>query len=191
EVNSVAVSDNSGTGSSGDTRAARGAVYRVAPDGQWEQLWESRDDLPYDIVTDNEGRIIIATGNKGKIYRLDGDPLKPTLLARASAQQVTALYKDARGAVYYATANPGKLYRLTSGLAPQGTYISDVQDAKMVASWGAITWRETAAAAAAAGSAGRIEVSTRSGNSETPDEAWSPWSAAYPSSGSPISSPKA
>jgi hypothetical protein len=104
---------------------------------------------------------------------------------------VTALYKDARGAVYYATANPGKLFRLTSGLAPEGTYVSDVQDAKMVASWGAITWRGTVAAGAGAGSAGRIEVFTRSGNSETPDDTWSPWSAAYASPGSAISSPKA
>jgi hypothetical protein len=190
EVNSVAVADSSGGGSSSDSRAARGAIYRVAPDGLWEQLWESRDDLPYDVISDNEGRLIVATGNKGKIYRLDGNPLKPTLLARASAQQVTALYKDNRGSVYYATANPGKLFRLSSDLAPQGSYVSDVQDAKMVASWGAITWRGTVAANGTAGS-GRIEVFTRSGNSETPDDTWSPWSAAYVSPGSAISSPKA
>ena len=60
------------------------------------------------------GALIVATGNKGKIYRLEGDPLRPTLLARASAQQVTAFYKDARGRLYYATANPGKVFRLSS-----------------------------------------------------------------------------
>ena len=186
EVNSVSTTDSSGGGgTSSPAGAARGAVYRIAPDGLWEQLWESRDDLPYDVIADNEGRLIVATGNKGKIYRLDGDPLKPTLLARASAQQVTALYKDARGAVYYATANPGKLFRLTSDLASQGSYVSDVQDAKMVATWGTVTWRGTIPAN------GRIEVFTRSGNSETPDDTWSPWSAAYTSPGSPISSPKA
>ncbi|MGC4083833.1 MAG: SMP-30/gluconolactonase/LRE family protein [Vicinamibacterales bacterium] len=36
-----------------------------------------------------------------------------------------------------------------------------------------------------------IEVSTRSGNTETPDDAWSDWSTPYTSSGSSITSPKA
>jgi hypothetical protein len=157
----------------------------VAPDGLWDELWESRDDLPYDVVTDNQGRLIVATGNKGKIFRLEGEPLKATLLARADAQQVTALYKDSRGAVYYATANPGKLYRLSSTLAPQGTYTSDVQDARMVATWGAISWRGTVPTGA------RIEVSTRSGNSQPPDDTWSPWSVPYTGQGAPITSPKA
>ena len=60
------------------------------------------------------GALLVATGDKGKIYRLEGDPVQPTLLARAAAQQVTALYRDARGRLYYATANPGKLFRLSS-----------------------------------------------------------------------------
>ena len=88
--------------------APKGAVYRIAPDGLWDQLWESREDAPYDLAFDAENRLIVGTGNKGKIYRLEGNPLQPMLLARASAQQVTALYKDARGRLYYATANPGQ-----------------------------------------------------------------------------------
>ena len=89
------------------------------------------------------GALVVGTGNKGKIYRLEGDPLQPTLLARAGAQQVTALYKDARGRLYYATANPGKLFRLSSDRAPRGTYESEPRDAQMVATWGAISWRGT------------------------------------------------
>jgi len=192
EVVSVSTSDSSsggGSSSSSDDRSSggadRGALYRVAPDGLWDLIWSSRDDLPYDVVTDSEGRLIVATGNKGKIFRLEGDPLKPTLLARASAQQVTTLYRDARGALYYATANPGKLFRLSSESAAQGTYTSDVQDAKTVASWGVIGWRGTVPGGS------RIEVSTRSGNSATPDDTWSPWSSAYAAPDSPVTSPKA
>ncbi len=188
EVSAAVAVDSSagGAGAAPDARRqARGALYRVAPDGLWDLLWESHEDLPYDVITDNTGRLIVATGNKGKIYRLDGDPLKPTLIASAGAQQVTALHKDSRGAVYYATANPGKLFRLSSDLAPQGSYISDVQDAKMVATWGAVTWRGTA------GAGGRIDIFTRSGNVETPDDTWSPWSSPYAVPGSAIASPKA
>ena len=74
----------------------------------WDQLWESRDDSPYDLTFDASGSLIVATGNKGKMYRLQGEPLRATLLARGSAQQVTAFYRDSRGRLYYATANPGK-----------------------------------------------------------------------------------
>jgi hypothetical protein len=152
----------------------------------WDQLWESRDDSPYEITFDQSGALIIGTGNKGKLYRLEGDPLRPTLVARASAQQVTAFYTDARGRLYYATANPGKVFRLATERAPRGTYESEARDAQMVATWGSISWH----ASVPAGS--QIELFTRSGNTETPDETWSSWSAAHTrAEGSPITSPKA
>jgi hypothetical protein len=190
EITAVGVVDNPGSPSSTttrvDARTAKGAVYRIAPDGLWDQLWESRDDLPYDLNFDAEKRLIIATGTKGKIFRLEGNPLQPTLLARANAQQVTALYNDARGRLYYATANPGKLFRLSATRAPQGSYESDVRDAEMVSTWGTLTWR----GAIPAGS--KIEIATRSGNTEVPDDTWSPWSpAATAAEGAPITSPKA
>src|SRR5207245_864369 len=130
--------------------------------------------------------LIIGTGNKGKLYRLEGDPPRPTLLARASAQQVTAFHRDARGRLYYATANPGKVFRLSSDRAARGTYESEVRDAQMVSAWGAISWRATVP------TGGRIEMYTRSGNTETPDDTWSAWSApSLNAEGSPMTSPKA
>jgi hypothetical protein len=168
-----------------DRRGAKGAIYRIAPDGLWDQLWESREDAPYDVTFDGSGRLIVGTGSRGKIFRLEGDPLQPTLLARAGAQQVTALYNDDEGSLYYATANPGKLYRLTPDRADKGTYESEPRDAGMVASWGSLSWRGTTGD-------GRIEISTRSGNTATPDDTWSPWSRPYSvAEGSPITSPKA
>ena len=190
EITSISIVDVGGAQPPGssreDRRTAKGAVFRIAPDGVWDQLWESRDDSPYDLTFDPSGTLIVGTGNKGKVYRLEGEPLRPTLLARAAAQQVTAFYRDARGRLYYATANPGKLFRLTSERAPRGTYESETRDAEMVATWGTISWRGTAPAGA------RIEMYTRSGNTETPDETWSAWSELYTNpEGSPITSPKA
>jgi outer membrane protein assembly factor BamB len=189
EITSMSIVDvsASATGSTHeDRRAPKGAVYRIAPDGLWDQLWDSRDDSPYDLVFDRNGRLMIGTGSKGKIYRLDGEPLRPTLLARASAQQVTAFYKDPRGALYFATANPGKLFRLGTERAARGTYESEPRDAQTVATWGAISWHGAVPAG------GRIEIFTRSGNTETPDDTWSAWSASYTNAdGSQITSPKA
>src|SRR5262249_10628126 len=105
EITSIAVVDTAGGATSGaplDRRTPKGAVYRIASDGLWDQLWESRDDSPYDITFDAENRLVVGTGSKGKLYRMEGDPPEPTLLARATAQQVTALYKDTSGRLYYA-----------------------------------------------------------------------------------------
>lgn len=188
EITAVVVDGAAGGASTGSTRAAagasKGAVYRIAPDGLWDMVWDAREDLPYDLAFDGTA-LIVATGDKGKIYRLDGDPLRATLLARAGASQVTALHRDARGRVVYASANPGKVQRLTATRAARGTYESEVRDALQVSSWGAISWRGVVAGANA------IEVSTRSGNTETPDDAWSAWSAPYAASGASITSPKA
>jgi SMP-30/gluconolaconase/LRE-like protein len=190
EITSMSIVDVGGAGSTGSTREDRrspkGAVYRIAPDGVWDQLWESRDDSPYDLTFDRNGALIIGTGGKGKLYRLEGDPLRPTLLARAPAQQVTAFHKDEAGRLYYATANPGKVFRISSERAPRGTYESDARDALMVSTWGAISWRGTVPAG------GKIELFTRTGNTETPDDTWSNWSAPYSNAdGSSIASPKA
>jgi sugar lactone lactonase YvrE len=189
EVTSMSIVDvggSSGLPAREDRRAPKGAVYRITPDGVWDQLWESRDDAPYDLAFDQGGTLVVGTGSKGKIYRLEGDPPRPTLLARASAQQVTAFHKDARGRLYYATANPGKLFRLSPERAARGTYESEVRDAQMVSTWGAVSWRATTP------TGGRIEMYTRSGNTETPDDTWSAWSVPYVNAeGSSVTSPKA
>ena len=85
-----------------------------------------------------------------------------------------------------ATSNPGKLIRLGAARADRGSYTSDVRDAQTVAMWGAIKWQDSGVPGT------RVEISTRSGNTKTPDETWSDWSAPYTDhDGSPISSPRA
>ena len=170
-----------------------GAIFRIAPDGAWDLVWESREDTPYDIAFEGNGDLLVATGNKGKIYRLSGDPYQPTLVARANAQQVTTILPErtpagapASGRMLFATSNPGKLLRLSAARAERGTYTSDVRDAQTVAAWGTIKWRAQTPAGA------RVELATRSGNTRTPDETWSDWTDAYANGeGSPISSPRA
>jgi len=190
EITSIAVVDASGTSASTtspreDQRAAKGGVYRINPDGVWDLLWESRDDSPYDLTFDPRGALMLGTGGRGMIYRLEGEPVRPTLLARASAQQVTAFHRDSRGRLYYATANPGKLFRLAAERATRGTYESEPRDAQMVSTWGTLSWRGTTPGNS------RIELFTRSGNTATPDETWSVWSTASTNAaGSPITSPK-
>jgi outer membrane protein assembly factor BamB len=168
------------------TGPVTGAIFRIAPDGAWDIIWESREDSPYDIAFEGNGNLLVATGNKGKIYRLSGDPYQPTLVARANAQQVTTILPERDGRWLYATSNPGKLLRLSAARADRGTYTSDVRDAQTVAAWGTIKWRAQAPAGT------RVELATRSGNTRTPDETWSDWTPAYANQeGTAITSPRA
>ena len=76
-----------------------GAIFRILPDGASDLIWESRDDTPYDMAFEANGALLVATGNKGKIYRLAGDPYQPTLVTRANAEQVTTLGSSLRGRI--------------------------------------------------------------------------------------------
>jgi hypothetical protein len=144
-------------GGAADRRGPTGAIYRVLPNGLWDQLWESREDAPYDIAFDADGALLVATGARGKVFRLSGDPLRATLLTRVTAQQATMLHRVGDRTMV-ATANPGLLLALSSGRAERGTYESDVKDARMVATWGTLSWR------AATPPGTRVEMQTRSGN---------------------------
>lgn len=193
EILSITIAGDASAGPSTPAPAPRGAqglgtgaVYRIMPDGVSDLVWQLREDVPYDIAFDGESAVLVATGNEGKIYRLAGDPMQPTLVTRASVQQVTALLPVRGGRMLFATSNPGKVFRLSAERAQRGTYLSDIRDAQSVATWGAIKWQ----GAIPAGTA--LQVSTRSGNTRTADETWSDWSAPYTDpSGSPIGSPRA
>ena len=166
-------------------RGGRGMIYRIRPDGLWDSMWDSGEDSPYDLVVEPGGSLLVGTGTEGKIFRISGDPARATLLARTTARQVTSLLRESSGRVVGVASNPGKLFALSPSSARRGTYDSDVRDAGTVASWGVIRWRATAAA-------GEVTISTRTGNTATPDDTWSGWSKPYSNSaGEQIVSPNA
>jgi hypothetical protein len=175
----------SGGRDSGRT-SGKGAVYRILPDGVWDQVWTSADDTPYDVSVERDGSLLVATGGKGKIYRVSGEPSETSLVARAPVQQITALLPEPSGGLLIATANPGKLFRLAATTATSGSYESDVRDAESIATWGTISWK------GAVPSGGDVRLYTRTGNTAAPDETWSSWSTAYrKGEGEQITSPKA
>jgi hypothetical protein len=190
EITSIAVVDvvspQPGTSAAAERRSTMtGAVYRVQPDGLWDELWTAKDDAPYDVAIEGDGSVLVATGAKGKLFRLTGDPVNAVLVTRVPAQQATMIARSGDRTLL-ATANPGLLMSMSSARASRGTYESDVKDARLVSTWGVVTWRATTPAGT------KVEIFTRSGNTRTPDEAWSEWSAAYTNAaGSQITSPKA
>lgn len=97
-----------------------------------------------------------------------------------------------RPRIYLGTANPGGLLALEPGFGPQGTFASQVYDARSVARWGQLTLEGDLPANTG------IQVRTRSGQTEKPDETWSDWTASVEmepgvrgGDGTPVISPPA
>lgn len=189
---SVTVSSSStgtSTGSAAGSSPTAGAVYKIDPDGVWDTVWESSTDTPYDVAfdtLDEEPGILIGTGGDGKIFRVLENPYRVVLVTSAPAKQVTRLVSAGDGSHYFLTANPGNIHRLEAGRSTTGRYTSDVRDASTVATWGTVRWHAMTPADTT------VRLFTRSGNTDRPDDTWSPWSDPYhDASGSAISSPKA
>ena len=138
-------------------------VYRISPDGSPRTLWSSKDDLVYALAFDASGRLLAGTGNKGKIYVINGRDY--TDMVKASANQVTAFARAPQGGMYAATSNLGKIFQLGPGTATEGTYESDVFDARIFSQWGRVEARGT----------GKFDLYVRSGNVDNPDRNWSGW----------------
>ncbi len=139
-------------------------VYRIAPDGSPTRLWTSHEDIVYALSFDSQGRLLAGTGNRGHVFAITGLDDFSDLL-KAAATQVTAFAKAPGGGVYAATSNLGKVFVLGPGPEAEGTYESDVFDAKIFSRWGRVEFRGV----------GNVDLSARSGNVDNPDRNWSPW----------------
>jgi hypothetical protein len=145
-------------------------VYRITPDGSTQKLWASRNDIVYSLALNSAGRLLIGTGNDGKIYELEPGGLY-TNIADSDSSQATALLA-AGGDVIVATSNVGRLYRLRTEFAAQGSFVSEVFDAGRASLWGRLHWKQELPPDT------QIRFETRSGNSSNPLLNWSPWKEA-------------
>jgi hypothetical protein len=141
-------------------------IYRISPDGSPRRIWSSREDLVYALAFDPAGRLLAGTGNRGHIFAITGEDQFVDLL-KASATQITAFAEAPGGGLYVSTSNLGKLFLLGGSVESEGSYESDVFDAKVFSRWGRAEFRGT----------GRVELFARSGNVDNPDRNWSPWKA--------------
>ena len=150
---------------------AKGAVVRVLPSAEVETLWSSNDETAYALAHVGDG-VVVATGNRGKVYKVRDDR-SWSMLSGFSAEQITALGRGAGGAVFLASSNPGRVYALDATPGAKGSFVSKVKDSETVSNWGRLSWEATVPPGAS------VEVQTRSGNTGSPDATWSEWSAPY------------
>ncbi len=159
-------------------------VYRHSRSGLIETIYSADDELAFDLLVRDDGTVLVATNQKGRVLALTPDRLV-RLVAQTPNDQATVLV-DVEGTLYAATSNLGKVYRLGVSPGDRGVYESKALDAGMPAQWGKIRWsvdspRDTLP-----------RFRTRSGNTEKPDSTWSDWSEPLSEAGgAQIASPSA
>src|SRR6201992_1397066 len=149
-------------------------VDELSPQGAPRKLWAPRDDVIYALHSTPQG-LLAATGNRGRVYRIQEDG-SFWQLAHAATGQATA-FAPAPDGLYVATSNTGRLYKLANQPAAQGTYLSDVLDSGVFSRFGRMEVN-------ADGSAGSFQIFARSGNVDNPERNWSDWCKITPESGS-------
>lgn len=147
-----------------------GALYRIAPSGAAQAIWESTTDRPLSLAMLRDERLLLGTGDRGRVYRItrEGDV---TLLFRADSEQVTAAVSEG-GVTLLGASNPGRVLELSASPRTEGSYLSRVLDAGGAARFGRISWDVRTPPGSA------VSVETRTGNSAEPDETWSDWVSA-------------
>jgi len=146
--------------------AALESIYRIDRNGVVYPLWNSQELLIDDMIW-NDGRLLVACGERGRILALDprGDI---SLIAGPIAQPVVTLVSTEDGIVM-GVATPQQLLRLNRKRAEQGRIQTPVFDAGTYAQWGLITWEGEMNPAA-------IGLRTRSGHTQdATDSTWSAW----------------
>jgi len=139
-------------------------VYQIAPDGSPSRIWSSHEDIVYALAFDSQNRLLAGTGNRGHVFAITG-PDEFSDLLKAPVSQITGFAKAPGGGLYAASSNLGKVFLLGPAPENEGTYESDVFDAKIFSRWGRAEFL----------GAGNVELLARSGNVDNPDRNWSPW----------------
>jgi sugar lactone lactonase YvrE len=100
---------------------------RVSLAPKVDPVFASDQPAIWSIARAPDGTLYAATGNRGRVYRIDGAG-KSSLLWTAEQPEVFAIAVDRKGVVYAATSPDGAVYRIADGkateyFAPQSRYI--------------------------------------------------------------------
>src|SRR6266511_527214 len=117
--------------SSSASGQSKSAVYRLDANGASDTIWDSKETVAFALAADGDGRVLVGTGQKGRIYQAAAGE-KPRPLAKTSEAQTSRLIRAGAGAnqLFAAASNLGKLFRVSNETAASGTYTSSVRDAQ-------------------------------------------------------------
>ena len=146
-------------------------LYRLNKDGSTEKIWASPTDMVYDIQIRDDGKVLAATGTRGRILAID--PGKSYTILTESGEEQLVRFCMAGTVLYAASSNKAALHKLVSARATTGSYESDILDAGLSSAWGQIWWTVVNPSGVT------IELFTRCGNTAEYNKTWSDWSGPY------------
>lgn len=146
-------------------QSGSGSVYLIDAQGHPEKLYEDSSDHIVSLVVDAEGRPVLGTGGEGRVVRLMPHH-QSVVLADVDERQVSrVIFSGDKGWVL--SSDPVVAHPIMGVGGKSATWTSEVLDAGIRARFGQISWAAS----------GKVELSTRTGNTQKPDETWSDWSA--------------
>jgi hypothetical protein len=150
--------------SSPQKTTGKGVLYRFSSDGSPEQLLEDSDEHFTSLALGTNGQPFVGTGVNGRIYTVD-ESHNDVLMADTEERQATVL-SIAGKQQFVSTSDPAVLHPLRGVGGTDAVWTSKPLDAGLRAHFGVLSWTAS----------GAIELSTRSGNTQQPDDTWSAWS---------------
>ena len=172
--NTFAGPDDKGSPASAPSSAGAGenSLYRIAGDGTVRELFREKM-LVLSLLRDG-GRLYVGTGMQGQLFEIDEATKERIELARLDHGEIHCLVRRKDGSILLGAGDPGKIYVLEYRHVRRGEVVSEVLDAKLVSTWGALSWKAETPAGTA------VNVSVRAGNVALPDDTWSAWLPCVP-----------
>ena len=149
---------------------AGAAIYRIAPDGSSRKIWERTHAMPFALADGGDGRLLVATGDSGRIFVVDAEGRSSRLL-RIASDQASSLIRGPNGSVWVGGTTDARVERFGPVMRSEGSYVSPPIDAGGSADWGTVQWE------AGVPPGGDLSVDVRLGNTAEPDETWTGWMA--------------
>jgi hypothetical protein len=149
------------------------AIYKIDPNGFVREIF--RQPVLVLSIVEHDGTLLVATGSEGLVYQVNPAQEETAVIAKVDPKQVTSLLMTHDNQIIMGFANVGGLAKMGAGFASDGTFLSPVQDATQISTFGKIHLHGSLPPGTT------LTLATRSGNVKEPtDTDWSKWSDEQP-----------
>ncbi len=153
-----------GPSSAPRSKPGKGSLWRFDAQGRPERLMHHDETHYVSLALDERRTPYVGTGAEGRVYTVD-DAHVVSLVADTDERQIGAMGMAGRSR-FVVGSDPAVFHGILAVGGPDAVWTSKALDAGLRARFGHVSWN----------GAGAVEVSTRTGDTQTPDTTWSPWS---------------
>ncbi len=155
----------------------KGVLYRFDAGGTPVELLADKEQHFTALAVGADGQPYVGTGVEGQVFTVDAAHTS-TLVADTEERQIGALLLGS-GAQYVIGSDPAVAHPIEGIGGKDAVWTSKALDAGIRATFGRLAWDAS----------GKVEISTRGGNTKEPDDSWSDWSPPLTAPGPVTSAP--